>query len=198
MIARYASALSAGTLITFALLFVMQALIHLQPGAAVETRERGQLIWLKRVVEERPVERREEPIDPEILKNAPVDPGRPETAVTGTGLGLVTEPAGPGPITTTLTGISQPDGPLINIVRVEPVYPAAAATREIEGWVDVRFDVTTDGRVVNAVVIGSSHRVFERAAIEAAQRFRFRAPVVNGTPRVASGIEYRFRFTMSD
>ncbi len=198
MIARYASALGAGTLITFALLFVMQALIHLQPGAVMDTRDRGELMWLKRVVEERPVRQRQEPIDPEVLKNAPVEPGRPDTAFSGEGLRVTTQPTGPGPITTTLTGISQPDGPLINIVRVEPAYPAVAAARELEGWVDVRFDVTTDGRVVNAIVIGSSHRVFERAAIAAALRFRFRAPVVNGIPQVASGIEYRFRFRMPE
>ena len=198
MIARYASALSAGTLITFALLFLMQALIHLQPGAVMDTRERDELIWLKQIDEARPVQRWEEPIDPEALKNAPVDPARPKTALSGQGLRVALQTAGPAPVTTTLTGISQPDGPLINIVRVEPVYPAAAVTRGIEGWVDVRFDVTTDGRVVNAIAIGSSHRVFEKAAIEAAQRFRFRAPVINGTAQPATGIEYRFRFRMPE
>ena len=88
--------------------------------------------------------------------------------------------------------------PLISIVRVQPTYPSAAAARNLEGWVDVRFDVLTDGEVVNVDVISSSHRVFESAAVKAAQRCRFRAPVVDGVPQVATGIEYRFRFDMED
>ena len=84
------------------------------------------------------------------------------------------------------------------MMLVQPTYPAAAEARGIEGWVDVRFDVLTDGRVVNVEVTASSHRIFENAAIRAAERFRFRAPVVNGVPQTASDIEYRFRFDMPD
>jgi protein TonB len=64
--------------------------------------------------------------------------------------------------------------------------------------VDVRFDVLTNGQVSNIVVTASSDRVFERSAIRAAQKFRFRAPVVNGVPQVATGVDYRFRFEMNN
>ena len=70
--------------------------------------------------------------------------------------------------------------------------------RGVEGWVDVRFDVMTNGLVTNIVVTRSSHKAFEKAAIKAAQRFRFKAPVVDGVPQVATGIDYRFRFEMND
>jgi protein TonB len=107
-------------------------------------------------------------------------------------------PTGPGPVNAKPGRLGQPDGPLISIVRVRPSYPGPAQARGLEGWVDVRFDVTTNGRVVNVGVISSSHPVFESAAIKAAQRFRFRAPVVDGVPQMATGIEYRFRFDMND
>jgi len=176
----------------------MQSLIYLQPLAATAPREKHTLgVWTSDIVE-KPPQTIEPLIDPEILKNAPVNPGTPETSYSGRGLRISTSPTSPGPVPTTLTGMSQPDGPLINIVRVQPNYPAAAEVRELEGWVDVRFDVTTDGQVINAEVIGSTHRVFEKPAIKAARRFRFRAPVVNGIPQVATGIEYRFRFRMPD
>ena len=196
MIARYASAVTAGTLITLSLLYAMQSLIHLKSLTAVEVRDRHELVWLDKMTEERPPEVIEAVINKEILENVPVDPALPQTSGSGTGLRVTTVTPGPGPVTTTLTGIAQPDGPLISIVRVQPNYPAAAEVRGLEGWVDVRFDVTVDGRVVNVEVIGSSSSLFESAAINAAQRFRFRAPVVNGLPQVATAIEYRFRFEM--
>jgi TonB family protein len=45
-------------------------------------------------------------------------------------------------------------------VRVQPSYPAPAQARGIEGWVDVRFDVTTNGLVVNVpqVATGIEYR----------------------------------------
>jgi protein TonB len=198
MFARYASAITTGTLMTFALLYAMQGLIHLQPGAEAPNRDRDWLIWLPAPPQEPPPRRQDPIIDPEILKHAPVPPTGPATSGPGPGYHIPVPPTGPGPVNTRLEGIGQPDGPLISIVRVEPSYPGPAEARGIEGWVDVRFDVATNGRVVNVGVISSSHRVFESAAIKAAQRFRFRAPVVDGLPQVATGIEYRFRFDMND
>lgn len=198
MIARYASALTGGALVTLALLYSMQSLIYLQPLAASEPRQRHTLDFWNREIVEKPPRTIEPVIDPEVLKNAPVDPGRPESGSSGEGFRVFTGHATPDRPTTTMSGLSQPDGPLINIVRVKPVYPAIAEVRQLAGWVDVRFDVTTDGRVVNIEVIDSTHRLFEKSAINAAQRFKFRAPVVNGIPQVATGIEYRFRFRMPD
>jgi protein TonB len=198
MIARYASAITTGTLMTFALLYAMQGLIHLQPGAEAPDRDRDRLIWLPAPRQEPPPRRQEPIIDPEILKHAPVPPTKPATTGPGTGYQIPVPPTGPGPVNAKPGRLGQPDGPLISIVRVQPSYPAPAQARGIEGWVDIRFDVTTNGLVVNVGVISSSHHVFESAAIKAAQRFRFRAPVVDGVPQVATGIEYRFRFDMND
>ena len=198
MIARYASAVTTGTLMTLALLYAMQGLIHLQPGAEAPPRDRNILDWLPAPRRDDPPRREEPIIDPEILKHAPVPPTGPKTSGPGTPFHIPVPPTGPSPVNTNLQRLGQPDGPLISIVRVRPSYPGPAEARGIEGWVDVRFDVTTAGQVVNVDVISSSHRLFETAAIKAAQRFRFRAPVVNGVPQVATGIEYRFRFDMND
>ncbi len=79
MIARYSAALTSGTLMTLVLLYAMQSLIHLQPGAGLAVPDRKILEWLTppRTVEPPRVE--ELPIDPEILKNAPVPPTGPTT-----------------------------------------------------------------------------------------------------------------------
>jgi len=198
MIARYASAITTGTLMTFALLYTMQGLIHLQPGAEAPDRDRNWLHWVAAPREPTPPRRQDPIIDPEILKHAPVPPTGPAASGPGTGYRIPVPTIGPGPVNTNPGKLGQPDGPLISIVRVQPSYPAAAEAKSLEGWADVRFDVTTNGQVINVIVIASSHRIFESAAIKAAERFRFRAPVVDGVPQVATGIEYRFRFDMND
>jgi protein TonB len=198
MFARYASAVATGTLVTIALLYAMQGLINLQPGAASEDRTRTIVDWIH-LPRQAPPEAPPPPdFDKETLSKAPVPPtGRPRTTG-GTGFHIPVGPIGPGPIATRPDRISDPDGPLIAIVRVSPTSPGPAQVKGLEGWVDVRFDVMTNGQVVNVDVIRSSHRVFEKPAIRAAQKFRFRAPVVNGVPRVAHDVDYRFRFEMND
>ena len=52
-------------------------------------------------------------------------------------------------------------------------------------------------RSFDVVVIGAGPAGYI-AAIRAAQKFRFRAPVVNGQPQVAHDVDYRFRFEMND
>ena len=81
-------------------------------------------------------------------------------------------------------------------VRVQPVYPVRAQTQGLEGHVLVQFDVMADGTVTNITVIESSHKVFERSAIEAAGRFRFKARVVDGVPQASYGLRNLFTFEM--
>lgn len=198
MIARYASAITTGTLMTFALLYAMQGLIQLQPGAQSVVPLPIGVNWINLHKIETPVRPEDPVVDKESLTKESIPPtGRP-TSGEGPGFAIPVGSRSPGPVNTKLEKLGQPDGPLISIVRVQPAYPAVAQARGLEGWVDVRFDVMTDGQVVNIDVISSSNRLFESAAIKAAQRFRFRAPVVNGIPEVATGIEYRFRFEMNE
>ncbi|MDH5456840.1 MAG: energy transducer TonB [Gammaproteobacteria bacterium] len=198
MFARYASAVSAGTLMTFALLYAMQGLIDLQPGATSEGRTRAIVPWIHVAREAAPPPPPESLVDKETLTRAPVPPIGKAPAGGPEGFYIPVRPAGPEPIDTRLDRLSNPDNPLISIVRVQPTYPAIAEQRGLEGWVDVRFDVMTSGQVMNIEVTASSDRIFEKAAIKAAQRFRFKAPVVNGVPQVATGVDYRFRFEMND
>lgn len=198
MFARYASAVTTGTLVTLALLYAMQGLIILQPGADSDIETRQLVDWIKLPKQEPPPPPPEPDFSKETLTNAPVPPLGKAPTGTGDRFYIPVRQAGPTPPVTTLTGLNEPDSPLISIVRVQPTYPANKQAQGIEGWVDVRFDVMTNGLVTNIEVTGSSHRGFEKAAIKAAQRFRFKAPVVNGVPQAATGIDYRFRFEMND
>lgn len=51
-------------------------------------------------------------------------------------------------------------------------YPIKAARCGLEGTVVVRFEVGPEGSVVNSVIVSSTHRIFNRAVLEAAQRMQ--------------------------
>src|SRR5688572_2339547 len=59
------------------------------------------------------------------------------------------------------------------LVRVEPQYPPQAAKRGLEGWVQLRFTITTAGTVSEVAVVKSSNPVFERAAMEAVRKWKY-------------------------
>ena len=198
MFARLASAIASATLITMSLIYAMQALIALQPGAV--SPERNRHFLGSTFLAPRPETTVTESLlpDREDLTRTVETPGHegPRTFGTGGGIGVYIPQS--GPVITPVEFTGQPDGPLIAVIRVAPTYPVAAEVRGLEGWVDVRFDVMPSGATTNIEVIGASDSIFEKSAIRAAQRFRFKAPVIDGVPRKATGIEYRFRFDMND
>jgi len=197
MIARFSTALATGTIVTFALLYVMQLLIDLQPGAGSASPPPWAFKWGTRVIDTPPPPPPPE-IDKEKLLAAPLTPARQQYGEPGIGVHLPKE--GPTQVELVEPGpdLGVRDGPLVEIMRVQPDYPIGARRRELEGWVIVEFDVLASGSVTNVVVIESSDRVFDNAAIRAAQRFRFKARVVDGVPRQTTGIRKLFRFDMSD
>lgn len=85
---------------------------------------------------------------------------------------------------------AQPISPLA------PAYPPAAVRARQEGWVEVQFTVAADGSIRNAQVINSQPpRVFDSAAVRAAQAAKFRPKLVNGQPEdsvVRRRIEFKF------
>lgn len=197
MFTRYASAASSSVFVTFALLFVMQFLITLQQGNPVEERTR----WTLKVLE---LVRPDTLVHPEDifhkkdLTNAEDPP--PRQTFTGPKESIHVPhtmpevPTGTGPIP--LGAFT--DGPLVAMVRVAPIYPARALAREIEGYVIVRFDVTVMGLVTNVDVVESSNHIFDKAAIKAAEKFKFKPRIVDGIAYESYGIQNLFRFALDD
>jgi protein TonB len=89
------------------------------------------------------------------------------------------------------------DSDALPLVRVDPAYPAQATNRGLEGWVHVRYTVTSAGSVEDVVVVKSSHRVFERSAVAAALRWKYEPARTQGEP-VASQVETVIRFQLGD
>ncbi len=70
---------------------------------------------------------------------------------------------------------------VIPLVRIPPRYPMRAANRRIEGWVKVEFTISKDGTVSDAVVVDAQpKKVFNRAALQAIKRWKFKAKIIGG------------------
>lgn len=73
------------------------------------------------------------------------------------------------------------EGDIIPIVVIRPMYPRDAAQKGQEGWVKVEFTITAIGTVKNPRVIDAKPpRVFNREAIRAILKWKFKPRVVDG------------------
>ena len=197
MLLRYANAVLLGSVATFGLLMLMRAVIA-DPMPAQDDGTTGKLVDFVLLVEERvPKIKDRRPAPPE----PPVKPPRPLPPVPGEDvIGVWPDPPQP-----TLTGTWDlpghylDDGEYLPIVRVQPVYPRRALTRNIEGWVLVEFVVTETGNVRDPVVlVAEPPGFFERAALNAVVKFKYKPKVDGGEPVAVSGVRNRFVFEMED
>ncbi|MEJ2513736.1 MAG: energy transducer TonB [Gammaproteobacteria bacterium] len=95
----------------------------------------------------------------------------------------------------TAPGQQMHDGDIIPIVRIEPQYPRDALVRGLEGWVQVEFTILEDGSVRDVDVLDADPvGVFERNAVRAVMRWKFKPRIVDGTAVKRRGrqtIEFR-------
>lgn len=73
------------------------------------------------------------------------------------------------------------EGDIIPIVVIRPMYPRDAAIKGQEGWVKIEFTITAIGTVKSPRVIEAKPpRVFNREAIRAILKWKFKPRVING------------------
>lgn len=105
----------------------------------------------------------------------------------------VSAPAVAAPVAAAPVGESR-DAVLVK--SVPPQYPNAALRRRQEGWVQVEFTVTSSGSVANARVLDADPpRTFDRAALDAVQRWSFDPAMRNGAA-IEATIRRRIEFKM--
>ena len=196
MFGRILYSAAAGLIVTSGLLYLMHYLIDTSEGA-VDVPPRIPLGTFGRtiddtevIVKEPPIERIDEPVVPPPIQAAG-DPGEKFT-----GIGVKPVAPTPGTKFLTPTGFQLTDGALINIIAVRPTYPMAASSRGLEGHVVVRFDVTAMGTVVNAVVVDTSSRIFNKSALDAIKKFRFKPKIIDGVAQESFGLQRLFTYEM--
>ena len=87
------------------------------------------------------------------------------------------------------------DQPLQLVNGSAPIYPAALKAEGIGGLVTVHYDVTPQGRVVNARVVASEPLgLFDAAALQAVGSWRFKPQVRAGEAEAALSIVSTLEF----
>jgi len=87
------------------------------------------------------------------------------------------------------------DGDYLPIVKVSAVYPRRAQARGIEGFVIVEFTVTKTGAVTNPMVIDAEPQgIFDRAALDAVVKFKYKPRVVDGVAMAVAGVQNKISF----
>ena len=73
------------------------------------------------------------------------------------------------------------EGDIVPVVVIRPMYPRDAAISGTEGWVKIEFTITEVGTVKNPRVIDAKPaRIFNREAIRAILKWKFKPRVVEG------------------
>ncbi len=73
------------------------------------------------------------------------------------------------------------EGDVVPVMVIRPMYPREAAIEGIEGWVKLEFTITASGSVQDARVIEANPaRIFNREAIRAILKWKFKPRVVDG------------------
>ena len=201
MIGRYAFSVAIGVVVTLSLLFVMQLLIASGKTALTKPRDRTKLefVRVKRnealntadFTPEKPPKPPETPPEtpPQDMDN--MDPNAPTINIAPPSVATGTDIGGPG-------GMNIAEGDYLPIVRVAPVYPARALSRGLEGYVDMSFTVTQAGTVRDPVVLFSTSSLFDRAALRAVLKFKYKPRVVDGIPVDVPGVKTRISFQIED
>ena len=94
-------------------------------------------------------------------------------------------------------GVGTGDGEYLPIVKVAPAYPMKAAANGFEGNCTVEYTVTTTGATKNVrIVSGKCERIFAKASIAAAKRFKYKPRVINGEPVEVPNVRNRFEYNL--
>ena len=195
---RYGLGILLGAGITILLLYIMQAAIQ---SSGNPLNEAGDVILLEfhRVLEDEIPEIKDlKPKPPPPPDEAPPDMPVPDfdaATTVGVDIGSINPDVD---IDMSGGGFSS-DGEYLPIVKVLPIYPRRALSRGIEGYVIVEFCVTAQGTVRDPVVIEADpSTIFDRAAINAALKFKYKPKVVNEQPVEVCGVPNKITFEMEE
>ncbi|MEE8314007.1 MAG: energy transducer TonB [Myxococcota bacterium] len=200
MIRRYLPSVVLGGIVTFGLFFLMQSLIAY--GSAGDQDEVvGTVIDFVMLDEESETQTKRRRAPRKVVEERPPEPpdmdiqrARMPQSQTNMSFGRFDfgDLAG-GPH----IGGAPTDGDVLPLVRIEPRYPARALQREIEGWVLLEFSITPAGTVVNPFVVDSEPpRTFDRAALRAVSRWKYKPKVEDGLAVTRHGVQVVLTFLL--
>lgn len=200
MVIRYVFGVVLGLVTTFLLFMIMQSIIKSDRNPFSDAFD-GRIVDIVRLNQDEEIEiKKRKPPKPPPPDEPPPDMPKPDfdNAAISQGVDVGAVDVNVDLNVGGVGGFSS-DGEYLPIVKVAPVYPRRAQTRGIEGYVLLEFVVTKTGAVANPVVIEASPPgIFDRAAINAALKFKYKPKVVNGEPIDVAGVRNRITFELAD
>jgi protein TonB len=190
----------AGVLITASLLFTMQFLIAHGQNALTDSRNFHFLDFVRVEREENVTRKKPKPKKPPTPDQPPPDMPPPQQDAVNPGSQII----GVAPVSTSADvsiggfGLAVSDGDYLPIVKVEPIYPRRAMSRGMSGHVIVEFTVTRTGTVRDPFVVESTSSIFERAALAAVLKFKYKPRVVDGEAIEVAGVQNKITFVLED
>jgi protein TonB len=199
---RYLVALVIAGVVTFMLFLGMQALITGGEGAMSEP-VKGNVLDFVRLKQEETVQKKErKPQKPPTPKEPPPPMESPQmqssdTNANANNFDFGADVSGDVDLAGGLA-LESSDGEYLPIVKVSPVYPRRALSRGIEGYVIVEFTVTKNGTVRDPKVLKAEpESLFDRAAVDAALKFKYKPRVVNGEAVEVAGVQNKISFQIN-
>ena len=208
--------LGLGIALSLGILLFMATLVEPPRGEKVASEQKPIVINMQNEVtevqvRERPVPQEPLPEPPAALASTPLPmPAAAPLAAVEPSLDLVSSLSAvqvyaPGVATSTAPVLSgnyhgQQQGAgidagdmLMPLQRIEPVYPYRAQQSGIEGFVTLRFSVNAEGGVQDVEVVEAKpKRQFERAAIQAINKWRYQ-PRPGATDKLVQVITLKFK-----
>lgn len=202
MVARHSIAALLALSITFGLFYLMQYLISMGSDRGANIRK-GQVIEFVRLKRDTATQTRKRELP---KKEKPPEPPPPpelqmsqNDAPDANSMAIAAPDLSAGPDLGSGPNLGAPsDSDSVPLVRVPPQYPIRAAERGIEGWVVLQFTITATGTVENPTVLDAQpKRIFDRAAIRALKKWKYRPRVVDGVA-ISRVEEVRLTFDLDD
>lgn len=190
---RYLYALAAALGVSYLLFALMQYMITREAGAAAGIKEYQMVDFIRMNknldIHEKEREKKKLPKpkeQPHIPKPTAVQPQAPKPEAF-----KMTMPQMKMPITLSKNfslgdaalgaGNGLFDGNVIPLMRVPPRYPMRAKKLRLEGYVKLGFVIDEEGMVESVEVLESEPEgIFDKAAINAIKRWKFKAKMENG------------------
>lgn len=186
--------------VTFGLLFLMHSLIEADRRAPeeVEQKKVADIHMPERQIETQyDTAKPDKPEDPEEPPPEMPEPEFDTPDVSPDAMNMAAPRINPN-LNVKGVGFGGGDGEYLPIVKVQPQYPRRALSRGIEGWVIVEFTVTTNGSVRDPVVVEAQPpNVFNRAAMKAALKFKYKPRVIDGEPVEVPGVRNKITFAIA-
>lgn len=201
LIGRYSLSILAASAVVFSLFYLMQYLI-ISADRSLDEEDAGRLLEFVRVPEPEVIKPKEPPKKPPPPDDVPPEPPPPQLAdLDPTAESIAVQAVDINTAIDMDTGGFQlaNDGEYLPIVKVRPIYPNSALSRGIEGYVIVEFTVTRQGTTRDAKIVEAKPaNIFNRSAIQAASKFKYKPRVIDGVAIEVPGVQNKITFEIEE